>query len=227
MSQDNTIPIVPLDTYVRLTFKRTLSARRTSKKIVTGRIAKDAVQKMSLFLNEFIRDVTRASVKIARNAGRKTIMKNDIDTAVFTLYHPTTYFYFGPRNLDRYQRYFEKYFKKEIIPKKMKSRYTMMEKWNLNFPPARIEKLMRFVSTPQDMRIADDAVLLMTVLVDELSYHYLSGGHCFKEKVKETIDPETGFKTISAGIVSWKDILKTDDDRPHISISTCKYKRSV
>ena len=227
MSQDNTIPIVSLDTYVRLTFKRTLSARRTSKKIVTGRIAKDAVQKMSLLLNELIRDVTRASVKIARNAGRKTIMKNDIDTAVFTLYHPTTYFYFGPRKLDRYQRYFEKYFKKEIAPKKMKSRYTMMEKWDLNFPPARIEKIMRLVSTPEDMRIADDAILLMTVLVDELSDHYLSGAHCFKEKVKETIDPETGFKTMNAGIVSWKDILKTDDDRPHMSISTCKYKRSV
>jgi len=224
MSQDSTFPIVPLDTYVRNMFKRTMAERRTSKKNVTGRIAKDAVQKMNLFLNEFIRDMTRSAIKIAQNAGRKTIMKSDIDTAVFTIYHPTTYFHFGPRKSKYYKGYFD-YFKKEIEPKKMKSRYTMMEKLDLNFPPTRIEKIMRIISTPEQIRIADDAVLLMTIIVNELTDVYLKGGHILKKKIKETIDPETGFKTINAGIVSWEDILETDN-KPHMSITTCKYTKS-
>jgi len=226
MSQDSAFPIVPLDTYVRNMFKRTLSERRTSKKNVTGRIAKDAVQKMNLFLNEFIRDMTRSAIKIAQNAGRKTIMKSDIDTAVFTIYHPTTYFHFGPRKLNSYKMYFD-YFKKEIEPKKKKSRYTMMEKWDLNFPPARIEKIMRLISTPEQIRITDDAVLLMTIIVNELTDQYLTGGHFLKNKTKETIDPETGFKTINVGIISWKDILETDNKHKDLSITTCKYKRSL
>jgi len=224
MSQDNTrIPIIPLDTYVRITFKQTIAERRTSKKIVTGRIAKDAVQKMSLFSNEFIRDITRAAVKIAQNTGRKTIMNKDIDTAVFTIYHPTTYEHFGPDKLDLYKWYYD-HFKREIEPKKTKSRYTLMEKWNFTFPPARIDKIMRLVSK-QDMRIADDAILLMTVLVNEIIRTYLIRAQLLKKNVREMVDPETGKKIINVGIISWNDILETNNKDNHIRITTCKYNR--
>lgn len=47
------------------------------------KVAKDANERLNMFVNEFISHVTRSGCKIARDDGRKTLLDRDIDDVFF------------------------------------------------------------------------------------------------------------------------------------------------
>jgi len=224
MSTDGRSTMISLENYIRRAFKTLLDNRSFSNTKFNARISTEAVSKMNIFLNEFIRDVARASIKIAENSNRKTIMEKDIDTVVFTLYHSDIYQLFIHEHVESYHENY-KDFLKSIKTNRTKSRYTLMEKYKLNVPPTRIENIVRLVIDPTRIRISKDAILLLSINVNEIIDFYLAGG-LNSVKIKRTVlDPRTRIETIYLGIITWNDILEVEKKYVDIKTSMCKYEK--
>jgi len=224
MSTDGRSTMISLENYIRRAFKTLLDNRSFSNTKFNARISTEAVSKMNIFLNEFIRDVARASIKIAENSNRKTIMEKDIDTVMFTLYHSDIYQLFIREHVELYHENY-KDFLKTIKANRTKSRYTLMEKYKLNVPPTRIENIVRLVIDPTRIRISKDAILLLSINVNEIIDFYLAGG-LNSVKIKRTVlDPRTRIETIYLGIITWNDILEVEKKYVDIKTSMCKYEK--
>jgi len=220
---DDDVQIISLETYIRQTFKKFIDMSSDWPITEKGRIARNAVSNMNLFLNEFICDVTRSAMKITRNSNRTTIMEKDIDVAVYTLYHPAMYdINARGDNIELYHEHF-----REFSPIKIKSRYTLKEKYNVDFPPARIEKIMRMATEQEKIRIAEKAIIFMTILVSEIVHIYIRHGMNSVKKIREVVDSTTRKKTRYLGTITWKDIMQTENKYKDVKVSMCKYNKRL
>jgi len=174
------------------------------------RIAKDAVDHLNVFLNDFISHVTRSACKIARDDDRKTLLERDIDAVFYTLFSTDEYLGskvdFKDAMRDHKEFMEDPYHKK---PASLGDKYDI-----LLFSPTRILKAMR--QAEPKMRISELSVIRLSAYIDNM--FTLIFGPSMDTNITRRKDGKRYTRTISWEIIRER-IVEFEDKK----ISYCRF----